>query len=155
MTQRRSSRRPVIQLDALETILVALLLQAAVLGGLAWAVMRGQQSVNPVQSASELEALRVRYGPNHFSEREEEWIIRDFFQDRRGGTFLDVGANHYQDASKTFYLESQLGWSGLAVEPQTQFAVGYARDGHPMLARVGKTIAAVSELLREHWPTSA
>ena len=100
--------------------------------GIAWALVRGQQSVdpgqsvNPVQSAVELEALRARYGPKHFSEREEEWIIRDFFQDRRGGTFLDVGANHYQDASKTFYLESQLGWSGLAVEPQTQFAAGYA-----------------------------
>lgn len=35
------------------------------------------------------------------------------------------------------------------------FAIGYARDGHPVLARVGATIAAVSELFREHWPTSA
>ena len=35
------------------------------------------------------------------------------------------------------------------------FAIGYARDGHPMLARVGRTIAAVAGLFREHWPTSA
>jgi gamma-glutamyltranspeptidase/glutathione hydrolase len=35
------------------------------------------------------------------------------------------------------------------------FAIGYARDGHPVLARVGATISAVSELFREHWPTSA
>ena len=35
------------------------------------------------------------------------------------------------------------------------FAIGYARDGHPVLARVGGTISAVSELFREHWPTSA
>jgi gamma-glutamyltranspeptidase/glutathione hydrolase len=35
------------------------------------------------------------------------------------------------------------------------FAIGYARDGHPMLGRVGATIAAVSELFRTHWPTSA
>ena len=41
------------------------------------------------------------------------------------------------------------------LESVLQFAVGYARDGHPMLARVGNTIAAVSELFREHWPTSA
>jgi gamma-glutamyltranspeptidase/glutathione hydrolase len=36
-----------------------------------------------------------------------------------------------------------------------EFAVGYARDGHPVLGRVGATIAAVSALFREHWPTSA
>jgi FkbM family methyltransferase len=127
MMQRRSSRRPVVRLDAFESILVVLLLFAAISGGVAWGLVHGRESVNPVQSATELEALRVRYGPEHFSEREEEWIIRDFFQDKRGGTFLDVGANHYQDASKTFYLESRLGWSGLAVEPQKQFAEGYAQ----------------------------
>jgi gamma-glutamyltranspeptidase / glutathione hydrolase len=36
-----------------------------------------------------------------------------------------------------------------------EFAIGYARDGHPMLRRVGTTIAAVSGLFRDHWPTSA
>lgn len=36
-----------------------------------------------------------------------------------------------------------------------EFAIGYARDGHPMLGRVGTTIAAVSALFQTHWPTSA
>ncbi|MDN4612435.1 gamma-glutamyltransferase family protein [Arthrobacter burdickii] len=35
------------------------------------------------------------------------------------------------------------------------FAIGYARDGHPVLGRVGATIAAVADLFTEHWPTSA
>ncbi|SEN70736.1 gamma-glutamyltransferase family protein [Cryobacterium luteum] len=35
------------------------------------------------------------------------------------------------------------------------FALGYARDGHPILGRVVATIAAVSTLFAEHWPTSA
>lgn len=35
------------------------------------------------------------------------------------------------------------------------FAIGYARDGHPVLARVGSTISAVASLFRQHWPTSA
>ncbi|CAN5519467.1 gamma-glutamyltransferase [soil metagenome] len=35
------------------------------------------------------------------------------------------------------------------------FARDYARHGHPLLARVGATIAAVSELFETHWPTSA
>jgi FkbM family methyltransferase len=81
---------------------------------------------NPVVSASEMAFFRERYGPDHFSEREEEWLIRDFFQDRRGGTFVDVGAHHYKSSSKTYYLESKLGWSGIAVEPQTEFAAEYA-----------------------------
>ncbi|MCU1439491.1 MAG: transferase [Rhodoglobus sp.] len=35
------------------------------------------------------------------------------------------------------------------------FAIGYARDGHPVLARVCATIAAVADLFVEHWPSSA
>ena len=35
------------------------------------------------------------------------------------------------------------------------FAIGYARDGHPVLDRVGSTIESVSQLFTEHWPTSA
>jgi len=79
-----------------------------------------------VQSATEIDHFRNKYGPHHNSEREEEWLIRDFFQDRRGGVFVDIGANHYQTYSKTYYLETVLGWSGVAVEPQREFAAGYA-----------------------------
>ncbi|ADX72277.1 gamma-glutamyltransferase 2 [Pseudarthrobacter phenanthrenivorans Sphe3] len=35
------------------------------------------------------------------------------------------------------------------------FAIGYARHGHPVLARVGSTIASVAGLFTKHWPTSA
>jgi FkbM family methyltransferase len=81
----------------------------------------------PVMSASELDTFKQKYGPDHFSEREEEWLIRDYFQDRKGGTFVDVGANHFKSASKTYYLESKLGWSGIAIEPQKEFAEEYAK----------------------------
>jgi FkbM family methyltransferase len=57
----------------------------------------------------------------------EEWLIRDFFKDRREGFFLDVGANHFRELSNTYYLETALGWSGLAIEPQTAFAAEYAQ----------------------------
>jgi FkbM family methyltransferase len=80
-----------------------------------------------VQSASEIDEFRRKYGPHHNSEREEEWLVRDFFNDRRGGIFVDVGANHYRTASKTYYLESVLGWSGIAIEPLEEFAADYAR----------------------------
>jgi len=35
------------------------------------------------------------------------------------------------------------------------YAIGYARDGHPIVARVASTIGTVADLFTEHWPTSA
>ena len=66
-----------------------------------------------------------RYGPSHASENEEEWIIRHFFNDRRGGFFVEVGANHYRTLSKTWFLETSLDWSGIAVEPLQAFEADY------------------------------
>ena len=34
-------------------------------------------------------------------------------------------------------------------------AIGYARHGHPVIARVGETVEMVRELFTDHWPTSA
>ena len=34
-------------------------------------------------------------------------------------------------------------------------AIGYARNGHPLVGRVGDTVATVQELFSNHWPTSA
>ena len=60
--------------------------------------------------------LRAAYGPTHWSNGREEWIVRDFFQDRRGGVFVDVGAADAREGSNTYYLEAHLGWSGIAVD---------------------------------------
>ena len=35
------------------------------------------------------------------------------------------------------------------------YAIGYARNGYPVVDRIGATVAIVAELFREHWPTSA
>jgi FkbM family methyltransferase len=72
-----------------------------------------------------VEALGAQYGPSRFSEHNEEWIIRDHFQDRREGIFLDVGANHYKNYSNTYFLETALGWSGVAVDALEEFAAEY------------------------------
>lgn len=106
-----------LRIDAWEAVLAV-----AFAGVLIWAVVTDH---HPVQSSFELDHFREKYGPHHYSEREEEWFIRDFFSDRRDGVFVDVGANHYKEGSKTYYLESKLGWSGLAIEPQRHFADDY------------------------------
>ena len=71
--------------------------------------------------------LAERYGPVRYSYAAEKWIIRDFFQDMRGGTFLDIGAGHPQTDSNTYYLETALGWNGIAVDAQSVFAADYAK----------------------------
>jgi FkbM family methyltransferase len=65
------------------------------------------------------------YGPNRHSQHGEEVLIRHFFRDRREGFFVDVGASHYRDWSNTYYLERQLGWSGIAVDALEEYAADY------------------------------
>lgn len=74
---------------------------------------------------SEAETLERAYGPSKHSQHAEEWILKDFFKGQRDGVFVDVGANHHQQFSNTYYLETELGWSGVAIEPQVKFADGY------------------------------
>jgi FkbM family methyltransferase len=62
-----------------------------------------------------------------YSQHNEELIVRDYFQDRRDGVFLDVGcASPIQD-SNTYYLEKHLGWSGIAVDALPEFAQSWER----------------------------
>ena len=105
------------------TLLGALIAALGYLGGQFRTVARLAPFLT--HSAGELQPFQDRYGPARNSEHGEEWIIRDFFQDQRGGVFVDVGANDPQRFSNTFYLETALGWSGLAVEPQTKFSEAY------------------------------
>jgi FkbM family methyltransferase len=127
---RMSRSRPFVTLDAWETLLVLVLLAiAASLAAVRLATVISPPKavqVAPHQSSRERAVFETTYGPDHFSEREEEWMIRDYFRDRRDGVFVDVGANHFKNSSKTYYLESMLGWSGLAIEPQREFAADYA-----------------------------
>jgi FkbM family methyltransferase len=81
----------------------------------------------PITDTAFAATLMGRYGPTRNSEDLEEWIVRDFFKDERDGVFLDVGANHHQERSNTYYLETALNWSGVAIDALPQFADGYSR----------------------------
>jgi FkbM family methyltransferase len=76
---------------------------------------------------NEREDLERAYGPETNAIGVDEWVIRDYFHDRRDGVFLDVGASHYQEGSNTYYLEKSLGWSGLAIDALEEFGSGYAQ----------------------------
>jgi FkbM family methyltransferase len=62
---------------------------------------------------------------NRYSLFSEELMIRDFFQDRRGGFFVDVGCAWPIKASNTYYLEKHLGWTGIGVDALDDFAAGW------------------------------
>lgn len=66
-------------------------------------------------------------GTKLYSQHDEELIIRQFFNDERGGVFLDVGCWDWKEGSTTLYLEERLGWSGLAVDAQSQVREGYEK----------------------------
>ncbi len=97
--------------------------------GIVAAFVAGQRTAAPRDDRNALPRgaryLAAAYGPHRYSQFAEEWIIRDFFQDKRDGVFVDVGANHYRDSSTTYYLEKNLGWSGVAIEPLSQFEADY------------------------------
>ncbi len=72
-----------------------------------------------------LAELHAKYGPKDYSQFDEETLVRDFFHDRRGGFFVDIGSGHYKRGSTTFYLEERLGWSGIAVDANPEFTADY------------------------------
>jgi len=78
----------------------------------------GQETIPDTSSEVRVETRRdiVGTGENLHSQHGEELVIRDFFQDRRDGVFLDVGAAWPVYYNNTYYLESELGWSGVAVD---------------------------------------
>ena len=75
----------------------------------------------------ELDWFKAKYGPSSYSQYGEEWLIRDFFQDQRGGFFVDVGSYDYKQYSNTYYLEQVLGWSGVAIDAQQEFEDDYVK----------------------------
>lgn len=75
-----------------------------------------------------LDVIKDAYGSPLYSQQHEETLIRAYFQDRRDGFFLDVGASDYQHNSTTYYLEKHLGWRGIAVDALEEFREGYVRN---------------------------
>lgn len=83
--------------------------------------------VRAITRDQEYKWFKETYGPSSYSEHAEEWLVRDFFGDKHSGFFLDVGSYNYKTFSNTYYLEHVLGWSGVAIDAQAEFAADYKR----------------------------
>jgi len=79
------------------------------------------------ESLEWLKRLHDWYYPGPNTQGFEEIFIRDFFRDKPGGVFVDIGASHYRVRSTTYYLEMHLGWSGLAVDALAEYADAYEK----------------------------
>jgi FkbM family methyltransferase len=76
----------------------------------------------------DLGSLQAIYGEALYSQDDEETLVRAFFDDRRGGMFLDAGAGDPIRDSTTYFLEKHLGWHGIAVDANADYADDYRRD---------------------------
>jgi FkbM family methyltransferase len=119
------SRRKYDRVEVLMIVLVTALVAFA--SGRAWQLRQPLGDGMLAEGQQQLRDFARRYGA-HASRNAEEWIIRDFFNDRRGGFFLDIGAADYKSENNTYFLETVLGWRGLAIDAQTAYAADWAAN---------------------------
>jgi FkbM family methyltransferase len=129
MNDIRSGRSLNLRISLLEALALCILIAAGVwyCAAAYWSSTTRYFTSLSGNAHWELQPLREVYGPLRNSRNHEEWIIRDFFQDRREGVFLDVGANDYRKESNTHFLEVVLGWSGIAVDANADFGPDYSK----------------------------
>jgi FkbM family methyltransferase len=48
---------------------------------------------------------------------QDKWVVETILPDLDGGIFIDIGAHDGISFSNTYFLEKELGWTGIAVEP--------------------------------------
>lgn len=58
----------------------------------------------------------IKTDENLYSQLGEEAIIRSFFQDKRHGFYVDIGAAWGNRASTSLYLDRELDWRGIGVD---------------------------------------
>lgn len=48
---------------------------------------------------------------------QDQYVNETFFKNKRNGVFVDIGAHRGIEISNTYFFESELGWTGLCIEP--------------------------------------
>jgi FkbM family methyltransferase len=117
------------QFDIVEVLFITVFV-ASVTGYLIYFSPARETEVHVITNqipSQEGDRLAAAYGPKKYSMGPEEWILRELLADQRDGVFLDVGSSEPKELSNTYYLESVLGWSGIAIDAQAEYAATYAR----------------------------
>lgn len=54
----------------------------------------------------------------YVAQHNKDKILNDiYFKNKKGGFFVDIGAHDGVSINSTYFLETELGWSGICVEP--------------------------------------
>jgi len=64
---------------------------------------------------------RIKYKEKKiYSQSGQDAFVIEFFNNKRNGVFIDIGANNGIGFSNTYYLEKELEWTGICFEPIPQ-----------------------------------
>lgn len=108
---------------------ILLVILIVILGIFLWQRIETRNTEQEIQASPKKHNWLVeKYGSKLYSQHDEELIIRDFFNDRKNGFFVDVGAGHYKINSTTYYLEKHLEWKGIAIDAISDYEKGYLMD---------------------------
>lgn len=57
-------------------------------------------------------------GQQFFSQfGQDQYVFENFFKEKRGGVFVDIGAHDGINLSNTCFFERSMGWTGICIEP--------------------------------------
>ena len=62
----------------------------------------------------------MRFSEDWYSQAGQDQWVTEFFKNKRNGYFLDIGAHDGWGDNNTYYLEKELGWTGICFEPGIQ-----------------------------------
>jgi len=60
------------------------------------------------------------YAPYYSQCGQDKYLVEKLFKWKEKGVFFDIGAHDGVSYSNTYYLEKELGWTGICVEPQNE-----------------------------------
>jgi FkbM family methyltransferase len=80
------------------------------------------------QSPDGFDEETIKRGGYFGQNGQDKWVVEEIFKHRRGGFFVDIGANNGIDISNSYYLERQLDWSGICVEPMPKVFAELTRN---------------------------
>jgi len=61
-----------------------------------------------------------RHSPYRSQFKQDKYLHNLFFKDKRGGTFIEIGAADGVRCSNTLFFERYLGWKGMCIEPSPE-----------------------------------
>ena len=51
------------------------------------------------------------------NKNQDQWAVKEVFNFKKDGFFLDLAAADGLHQNNTFFLEKRLGWNGICIEP--------------------------------------